>query len=66
MSASEVIEMIKKLPPNDRREVVEFLVESQKSDEGERQVRTASSEAFESAVGEVFNKYDNLLRKLAQ
>ncbi|MDE2680101.1 MAG: hypothetical protein OSB29_01900 [Verrucomicrobiota bacterium] len=60
MTASEVIEQIKTLPPEERAEV-ECYIQSHRSD---------STEAVSPEVKEFtqrnLHKYDNLFRKLAQ
>ena len=58
MSASEVIEEIKQLPPEERRKVAAFIhqIESQ----GE------VSKDFKKIADEVFTTNDELFRKLAQ
>jgi hypothetical protein len=62
VSAAEIIEQIKQLPPEEQRQVKEFLG-SKGEPEG---VKYADDAAFKKASDEVFAKYDNLLRKLAQ
>ena len=64
MSASEVIDIIKGLPEEAKREVVLYLQESG--------IRVAESSAsgkrmsFEEAKNHVFANYGDLLKKLAQ
>ena len=60
MSAPEIIEQIKRLPPEEKQAVREFL-----DSESLKSGRVDDSQ-FQSAANEVFNRYDNLLRKLAQ
>ena len=62
MSAAEIIEQIKRLPPEEKRAVKDFVngpVEAGPSEE-------SNKTSFNAAADEVFTKYDNLLRKLAQ
>jgi hypothetical protein len=59
MSATEVIEEIKQLPPEERRKVAAYIHE----------LETAGgevSEEFKRIADEVFRKNDELFRKLAQ
>lgn len=60
MSAAEIIEQIKRLPPAERQAVKDFVNDGQESGGGE------NAPTFQAAADEVFSKYDNLLRKLAQ
>ena len=62
MSASEVIEMIKKLPPDDRRQVEEFFRDHQAAPETEFIPRAD----LEKSAKEIFARHDTLFRKLAQ
>lgn len=59
MSASEIIEQIKALPPEERRVVAEFIHESDR----DAQTREAR---FQRAADAVFRKHDEALRRLAQ
>jgi hypothetical protein len=58
MSATEVIEEIKQLPPDEQRKVLAYIHE----------LETASgvSEEFKRIADEVFKTNDELFRKLAQ
>jgi hypothetical protein len=57
MSATEVIEEIKQLPPEERRKVVAYI----------HQLETGEvSEEFKRIADEVFKTNDELFRKLAQ
>jgi hypothetical protein len=60
MSAAEIIEQIKRLPPEEKQAVREYL-DSEMSESGQ-----VNDPEFLAASDEVFEKYDNLLRKLAQ
>ena len=66
MSAAEIIEMIKKLPPEERAEVNEFVKAEEVAPEAERTVRSMSDEKFAEVVPKVFEKHRELLRRLAQ
>lgn len=59
MSAAEIIEQIKRLPPAERQAVKDFVNDAQNGG-------GANDPEFRAAADEVFSKYDNLLRKLAQ
>lgn len=67
MSAAEVIEQIKTLSEDDRREVVafveQFATEEKSAFDG---VRTISHDVFAKAKAAVFQKHDDVLRRLAQ
>ena len=58
MSATEVIEEIKQLPPEEQRKVVAFIHEIES--------RGEVSEEFKRIADEVFKTNDELFRKLAQ
>jgi hypothetical protein len=58
MSATEVIEEIKQLPPEERRKVAAYIYKMETSGE--------VSEEFKRIADEVFKTNDELFRKLAQ
>ncbi len=66
MSAQEVIEQIKVLPPDDRRKVIDFV--------NDTEARTAATDAepvkpkrdMKAMIKKVFDEHDELFRKLAQ
>lgn len=60
MSAAEIIEQIKSLPPEEKQAVREFL-ESEIP-----KIGRVDDPQFQSAANDVFDRYDNLLRKLAK
>ena len=60
MSAAEIIEEIKALPPAEQARVIAFV-----NDLNGHAVKYASDEAFQKAADEVFEKHRELLRKLA-
>ena len=66
MSAAEVIELIKKLPPAEQQEVAVYLEKKKQAAPTERPVRYISKEKFDEIVPKVFEKHDELLRRLAQ
>ena len=70
MSAAEIIEQIKQLSEDDRHKVREFLLnghfEHATEKIAEEPVKYATDAEFEKASTEVFKKYDNLFRKLAE
>ncbi len=58
MSATEVIEEIKQLPPEEQRKVAAYIHELEKAGK--------VSDEFKHIAGEVFKTNDELFRKLAQ
>ena len=78
MTAAEIIELIKKLPPEERAEVMAFLMkddgamaESGASYSGatrssERKLRTIPQAEAERIADGVFDRHSELFRKLAQ
>jgi hypothetical protein len=67
MSAAEIIELIKKLPPEERAEVVAFARnEPATAPAQERTIRYVSDEKFAEVEPRVFEKHADLLRRLAQ
>jgi hypothetical protein len=62
MSAADIIEQIKRLPLDEQRQVKDFLISNKEGED----VKYADQATFKKAADEVFAKYDNLLRKLAQ
>ena len=65
MSAIEIIEQIKALPKNEQREVFAFVREAGESPDTQG-VRYADSETFRKVVDRVFEKHDELFRRLAE
>jgi hypothetical protein len=63
MSAAEIIEMIKKLPPEGQAEVRAFV---QTTASEQNAVKIASDMEFERAANRVFSENKELLRRLAQ
>ena len=76
MTAAEIIELIKQLPPQERAEVMAFLesasagVTETAGNYGtgtkERKVRYISNEKFEEIVPQLFEKHHELFRRLAE
>lgn len=70
MSATEVIEEIKKLTPEERAEVCDFVngVEKTESmeDAADESIQYASDEAFEEALEHVMTHHAPLMKKLAE
>ncbi|MEP6955947.1 MAG: hypothetical protein ABI883_03915 [Chthoniobacterales bacterium] len=63
MSALEVIEQIKTLPPAELQQVREFIL----SEGGESpRIRYIPKEKFKAATAEVFQEHADLMRKLAE
>jgi hypothetical protein len=65
MSAMEIIEQIKKLPPEDVRILREFLAEKPFNALNEV-APGADDKDFERVADEVFTRFDGLLRRLAK
>lgn len=64
VSAQEIIEQIKALPPKDKAEVLEFARSLGNSGPGA--VRYVDEETLEKAAKKVFQEHEELFRKLAQ
>lgn len=64
MSAQEIIEQIKALPPKDKAEVLEFTRTLQES--GTDGVRYVDKETLQKVAKKVFDEHEELFRKLAQ
>lgn len=62
MTAFEVIDQIKALPPEERAKVVGYIREM----EVEQPVRTMDRETFERSTKHVFDRHAELMRKLSQ
>ena len=65
VSAAELIEQIKALPPAEVEVIRNFLLNG-KAESGAPAARYASDAEFDQAARRVFEKHDELLRKLAQ
>jgi hypothetical protein len=67
MSAAEIIEQIKALPPEERRAVFAFVqIAEQDAPADDTTVRYADDRAFEAVVDRVFEKHAELFKKLAE
>ncbi len=68
MTASQVIESIKQLPAHDRAVVVRFVeeLEEQPVGNGQSTVKFVEPAKFQAAADAVFEKHDELLRRLAK
>jgi hypothetical protein len=65
MNAAEIIEQIKRLPPEEKKEVREFL-NGESVDSGEPSVQYIPRADLERSAKEIFKKHETLFRKLAQ
>ena len=66
MSASEVIEQIKALPPEDKAVVVDFIHQLEAEEiPAAKSIRYASTEQSKAAGDKVVAQYDTVFRKLA-
>ncbi|MCI0747864.1 MAG: hypothetical protein L0Y58_20850 [Verrucomicrobia subdivision 3 bacterium] len=63
MSAQEIIEQIKVLPPEGKAEVLEYLRSLPLE---QRSIRFAKPEAAKQAGDEVLKQYDSVFRELAK
>lgn len=64
MNAQEIIEQIKTLPPEEQQRVAEFVKNS--SVQSQPEVRYADERQFREIVETVFEKHDELFRRLAE
>jgi hypothetical protein len=62
MTAHEVINQIKSLPPEERAKVVGFIHEM----ESEQSERTLDARTFEQSAKQVFDRHAELMHKLSQ
>jgi hypothetical protein len=65
MSAAEIIEQIKRLPPEDKRAVKDF-VNSEENAASPSSVEYIDRSALERTAQEIFKEHKELFRKLAQ
>lgn len=65
MSAAEVIELIKKLPPEEQAVIFAFSDEVREHASGDA-VRMANREKAREVARQVFDRHPELFRKLAQ
>ncbi|HEX7860619.1 MAG TPA: hypothetical protein VF773_09855 [Verrucomicrobiae bacterium] len=66
MSAAEVIEQIKRLPPEERKAVREFLSTDEQSSRNSTGVEHIDRKDLERTAREIFEEHAPLFRKLAQ
>ena len=62
MTAYEVIDQIKSLPPEERAKVLDFIHEM----ESDRTERTLDAATFEQSAKQVFDRHAELMQKLSQ
>lgn len=65
MSATEIIEQIKTLPHEEQRQVFAFVRDAETPREP-ASVRYADHKSFREAADRVFEKHDELFRRLAE
>ena len=63
MSAQEIIEQIKALPPSDKAKVLDFV---RNESTGEKDIRYATPGEAKAAGDAVVKQFDSVFRKLAQ
>jgi hypothetical protein len=63
VSAQEIIEQIKALPPGDKAKVLDF---ARKVSVGDKEIRYATPEEAKAAGDTVVKQFDSVFRKLAQ
>lgn len=66
MSATEVIELIKKLPPEEQAKVFAYGDEARAQTHLDGGVKIANRERAREVAGRVFDRHPELFRKLAQ
>ena len=66
MSAAEIIEQIKALPPDEQAVVADFVTKTTTSTAGESTVRYMDDATFRAAKERVFEIHQELFRRLAQ
>ena len=66
MSAQEIIEQIKALPADERRQVEAFLTGFTPDKGAAVDAGAARKAKFDSALEQVFTRHDELFRKLAE
>ena len=62
MTARDVIEQIKALPPEEQAKVIDFLEEVK----AVRQVRTLDAETFKKSAERIFDRHSDLMQKLSR
>ena len=66
MSALEIIEQIKVLPPEEKAKVVDYVRQLQVGPSAMTEVRLMDQAEFNAAKKRMFSKHADLLKKLAQ
>jgi hypothetical protein len=66
MSALEIIEQIKALPPKEQAEVVDFVQKLHTDSTAQPQIKYADPKEIATHSEKIFDKYDDLFRKLAK
>lgn len=67
MSAADVIAMIEKLPPTEKAEVFAFVRGAGAGETaGERKIRYIPDEKFDEIVPKIFDRHEELFRRLSQ
>jgi hypothetical protein len=68
VSAQEIIEQIKALPPEEKAKVAEFVhvLERAELKESSGDVHYVDRATLESSAEQIFDRYDDLFRKLAK
>ena len=66
MSALEVIEQIKALPPEEKAAVVDFVRHIEAPSEQTVADNSVHRRALEASAEKIFDRYDDLFRKLAK
>ena len=66
MSALEVIEQIRALPPAEKAQVVDFIRQMEAHPEKSAEAQCMDEDAFHGAKKEVFAKHSELLKRLAK
>ncbi len=66
MSALEIIEQIRALPPAEKAQVVDFIRQMEAHPEKSPEAHCMDEDAFHGAKKEVFAKHSELLNRLAK
>ena len=66
MSAAEIIEQIKQLPPDEKQAVREFCIAEADKERAVPTLKYVDRKELERTSAEIFKKHERLFRKLAQ
>ena len=66
VSATEIIEQIKALPPEEKAQVADFVHKLEAFGEESAGTRQVNRAALETSAEQIFDRYDELFRKLAK